>query len=311
MPRVVLAFPLADPAATKKLADACDVIEGVGEDRNNFLAALQDAEGVILRPPARMDAEAFSHAPRLKVIANIGAGLDHIDLDLARAKNVTVIGGGGANAQAVAEFVVAMMILAHRRLGDAMRLFSGGQLDWSTRARRLRGSELAGGTLGIVGYGAIGHRLAEIASRGLGMQIAYFDPYVSVSDDDVAAERCGSLAELLEQSRTLSIHVPLTEETRNLIGAREIACLPPLSVLVNTSRGRVVDEDAVVAALRDGTLAGAAWDVFNEEPPTPQRLAELADVPGLIITPHIAGISQEAGSALAWVAVNSVLRIVA
>jgi phosphoglycerate dehydrogenase-like enzyme len=302
-----LAFPLADPAAAKKLADSCDVVEGVGESREDFLAALEDAEAVILRPPARMDAEAFSHAPRLKVIANIGTGLDHVDLDVARARAVTVIGGDGANAQAVAEFVVAMMIVAHRRLADAMRLFISGQLDWSTRARQLRGSELAGGTLGIVGYGAIGRRLAEIASRGLGMRTVFFDPYVSDGDEDIVAERCGSLVELLEQSRTLSIHVPLSNETRHLIGTPEIARLPRGSVLVNTSRGGVVDEEAVIAALREGHLAGAVWDVFGQEPPSPQRLAELAEVPGLIITPHIAGISQEAGAALAWAAVNNVL----
>jgi phosphoglycerate dehydrogenase-like enzyme len=254
-----------------------------------------------------MDAEAFSHAPRLKVIANIGTGLDHVDLDVAYARAVRVIGGGGANAEAVAEFVVAMMIVAHRRLADAMRLFLSGQLDWSTRAGHLRGSELAGGTLGIVGYGAIGRRLAEIASRGLGMKTVFFDPYISDVDEGVVSERCGSLAELLEQSRTLSIHVPLTNETRHLIGTPEIARLPLGSVLVNTSRGGVVDEDAVIAALREGHLAGAVWDVFGEEPPSPQRLVELAEVPGLIITPHIAGISHEAGAALAWSAVNNVL----
>jgi len=309
MARVLLAFPLSDPATLARLTAACEVVHLPKFDQDSFIARLPDVDAVILRPPARMDAHAFASAPLLKVVANIGAGLDHIDLDAARARNVPVIGGAGANANAVAELILSMIILTNRKIGEAMRLFASGQLDWAGRTAQLRGREVVGTTLGIIGYGHVGRRLAAMASQGLQMRVVIYDPYVEASALGPEAHVCHSLGELLGQSRTLSVSVPLTDETRHLIGARELDLLPSDSVVVSAARGGVVDEDAVIAALRSGRLAGAALDVFEEEPPSPKRLAELTAVPGLVITPHIAGISVEAGAALGAAAVDGVLSV--
>jgi phosphoglycerate dehydrogenase-like enzyme len=306
---VLVAFPLADQSVLARLSAACEVVQLPRFDQAGFVAALAEADGVILRPPAKMDADAFACAPRLKVVANIGAGLDHIDGDVARARNIPVIGGTGANANAVAEFIMSMILLTNRKIADAIQLFGSGRLDWATRNGQLRGKEVAATTLGIVGYGHIGSRLAAMASPGLGMRVVVYDPYVNVTASGPVAEVCGSLDELLSQAQTLSVSVPLTDETRHLIGARELDHMPADAVVISASRGGVVDEDALIAALRNGRLAGAALDVFEQEPPSSRRLAELAAVPGLVITPHIAGTSVQAGSALASAAVDGVLGV--
>lgn len=305
MARVLIAYPLADPAAERHLERDFEVVRGVGTSRDEFFDLLGDIDGIVVRPPARLDAAALAHAPRLRVIANIGTGLDHIDTTFARHRGIEIVAGAGANARSVAEYVLATMIMAHRRLDLAIDRLRDGSLDWPTRVGALRGHEV-GGTLGIVGYGQIGRTLAGMARGSLGLRIAAYDPYAAPDPSEVDVV-CASLDELLDASGTVSVHVPLTEATRHLIGRAQLDRLGPDGVLVNSARGGVVDEDAVVAALRAGRLRAAVWDVFEREPPEPARLAELASVPGLILTPHIAGISHEAGSALSWHAVRGVV----
>jgi phosphoglycerate dehydrogenase-like enzyme len=308
MARVLLAYPLADPDAEARLAREVEVVRADGAGRTEFLALLSDVDGVIVQPPARLDAAALAAARALRVIANSGTGLDHIDVAAARRRGIQIVSGAGANARAVAEYVLCVMVMANRRLDAAMEAARDPGLDWSTRIDRLCGHELRDRTLGIVGFGAIGQALAEMAHHGLGMRVAVYDPYLTPSSLSVA-QVCTTLDEVLDVADTLSVHVPLTEATRHLIGAGELARLGRDGVLVNSSQGGVVDEDAVVEALRAGQLRAAAWDVFEQEPPEPARIAELAGVPGLILTPHIAGISYEAGSVLSWRAVEGVLAV--
>jgi D-3-phosphoglycerate dehydrogenase len=307
--RVLLAFPLADARAEAELARHAEIVAGVGATPAEFAERIADVDAVILRPPAKLDAAAIAGAPKLKVIANIGSGVDHIDIAAANARGIPVVSGAGANANAVAEFALCGIILAHRKIYRAINDLSADRLDWPTRVGPLRGHEIGATTLGIVGFGHIGKALARMAAQGFGMQVAVFDPYLSEAPEGVDL-LCGSLEELLRASTTVSVHVPLTEETRHLIGATELALLGPGGVIVNTSRGGVVDEEAVMAALRSGQLAGAVWDVFEHEPPSTERIAELSAVPGLIASPHIGGISHEAGSALSWAAVNGVLEVI-
>jgi len=297
-PKVLLAFPLADPSAQERLARDADVVVAGTADPATLAGLLSDADGVIVRPPARLDRAALEAAAKLRVIANIGAGLDHIDTEVTRARGIPVAAGAGANARAVT---------LSRRLSAAIAELSDPASDWASRVSRLRGRELAGQTLGIVGYGHIGEVLAGLA-RALGLRVAAYDPYRAPEPGDVDLV-CAGLDELLDAAQILSVHVPLTNETRNLIDWAALERLGTDGIVVNSARGGVVDEDAVVNALREGRLRGAAWDVFDPEPPPPGRLAELAAVPGLLLTPHIAGISQEAGSALAWQAVEAVLAV--
>jgi (S)-sulfolactate dehydrogenase len=306
-PKVLLVFPLADPSAQQRLSRDADVIIGGTADPATLAQLLADADGVIVRPPARLDRDALNGAPKLRIIANIGAGLDHIDTEAASARGIPIAGGAGANARAVAEYVIWAMLALSRRLSAAAAEMHDPSSDWASRVARLRGHELAGQTLGIAGYGHIGKALGGMA-RALGMRVAAYDPYRAPAPGDVD-QVCAGLDELLDAAQILSVHVPLTDGTRGLIDGAALDRLGPDGVLVNSSRGGVVDEDAVVTALRESRLRGAAWDVFDPEPPQPGRLAELATVPGLLLTPHIAGISAEAGSALAWQAVEAVLAV--
>jgi (S)-sulfolactate dehydrogenase len=307
-PKVLLAFPLADPSAQQRLSRDTDVVVLNSADPSTLAGLLADVDGVIVRPPARLDRAALERADKLRVIANIGAGLDHIDTGVTQARGIPVVGGAGANARAVAEYVIWAMITLSRRLDAAVaEIRDPTAPDWSGRVARLRGRELGGQTLGIVGYGHIGAALAGMA-RGLGMRVAAYDPY-RVPEPGEVDEVCAGLDELLDVTQILSVHVPLTDETRHLVDRAALDRLGPDGIVVNSSRGGIVDEEAVLAALREGRLRGAAWDVFDPEPPQPGRLAELAAVHGLLLTPHIAGISVEAGSALAWQAVEAVLAV--
>jgi (S)-sulfolactate dehydrogenase len=282
------------------------VVVDSGNDPLAFRAALATADAVIVRPPTRLRAADLDAAAGLRLIFNLGSGIDHIDVDVAAARGITVLAGAGSNAHAVAEYVLSTMVAAHRRLYRAAAHIRTDGLDWGARIGFLRGHEVGGTVLGIVGYGHIGRELAALARAGLGVRTVIYDPYVQAAPGEVD-QQCDSLDELLSLSRTVTLHVPLTDETLGMIGAPELARLSSDCVLINSSRGGVVDEDALLDALGRGRLWAAALDVYADEPPTPARLAELTGVPDLILTPHIAGITYEAGAALSARAVDAVL----
>jgi (S)-sulfolactate dehydrogenase len=305
--RVLLAYPLADPAAHTWLADRAQVV--VARDGADFRALLGSAAAVIVRPPVQLDSEAFTRALHLRVVVNTGSGMDHIDLEAATAAGVQVLSAPGLNARAVAEYVLSVMISGSRRLEVATGYLRDGAPDWAARLHALRGHELGGSTLGVVGFGHVGRQVAALA-RGLGMRVVTYDPFVEPAAG-LVDEHCEILDALLAQSRIVSLHVPLTELTRTMIGSVQLDLLGPDCMLINTSRGAVVDAVAVARALHDGRLWAAALDVYDPEPPDPVLLAALTTVPHLILTPHIAGISHEAGTALAWRAVHDVAAALA
>lgn len=307
-PRVLVVYPFANPDAFGRLAARAEVVNFDPEAGTTFSEALADVDGVILRPPAVVDASVLAGVSRLRVIGNIGTGLDHIDLEATRARGVEVVSGSGGNANAVAEYAIAMALNLAHRLCLARDSFASGELLWAKRIAALRGRELRGRVLGVLGLGSIGRRVAELGSGTIGMRVAGFDPNVT---GIAGVEAADSVEELCNVSDVLCVHVPLLAETRGMVGAGELERLGPEGILVNASRGGIVDEHALVAALRAGTLWGAALDVFEEEPPSGERLRELANVPGLVLTPHIAGVTSEAGAALADAAVDGVLAVLA
>lgn len=279
-----------DPTAVETLTDGFDVrYDPELFDRPADLRTLLgDCRALIVRNRTRVDAALLDQAPRLTVIGRLGVGLDNIDLEACAARGIRVIPATGANTLAVAEYVIAGLLLLTRGAFLASARVTDGE--WPRQ--QLIGGELSGRTLGLIGYGAIAREVATRA-RALGMRIAAYDPLLAAEDSDWRdTRRCAGLYELLSLSEAVSLHVPLTPQTRYLIDADALAAMKPRAVLINTARGGVIDEAALAAALRDGRLAGAALDVFEQEPLPAGSV--LDGVPNLILTPHIAGVTREA-----------------
>lgn len=255
---------------------------------------LAEADGLLIRNRTQVDPALLAAAPKLRVVGRLGVGLDNIDQPACAARKVTVIPATGCNAQAVAEYVIAtVMLLLRGAFGSTAETAAG---KWP-RTPLSKGRETAGKTLGIVGFGGIGRLTAELA-KGLGMRVIATDA-VLPNDDPVwgfAKVEPRTLDEVLREADAVTLHIPLTPGTRNLLDARRLGLMRTEAVLVNTSRGGTVDEQALVAALKSGRLGGAALDVFADEPlPAGSPLAELAQLAGtrLILTPHIAGLTRE------------------
>jgi (S)-sulfolactate dehydrogenase len=256
---------------------------------DRLAASLGQARALIVRNRTLVDAALLRHGPGLKVVGRLGVGLDNIDLPACRARAVEVIPATGANADSVAEYVILAVGMLLRGAFLATPEVAGGQ--WP-RARLSAGREMAGKTLGVVGFGDIGRRVAKRA-RAFGMEVIGHDPVLPTDHSgwsETATERV-ALEALFAKADAVTLHVPLTEATRGLVDATCLAGMKPGAVLVNTSRGGVVEEAALAAALRAGRLGGAALDVFETEP-LPAG-SPLAGCPNLLLTPHIAGVTAE------------------
>ncbi len=251
-----------------------------------FRAAAPKADFLVGFGNRAIDAEFYRAAPGLKLYQLLSAGYDTVDIASARAAGIPVCNNGGANSTAVSEHAIMLMLATCRRLV------------WqhaSVAAGRWRGNDLAGTklyelrdkTLGIVGLGAIGKKVARMANA-FGMRVQYYDiRRISEAEEDALSVRFRLLGEILRSSDIVSLHVPLTPASRHMIGAAELAQMKPTAYLINTCRGPVVEEPALVAALADGTIAGAGLDVFDQEPPAADN--PLFRLPNVVLTPHFAG----------------------
>jgi len=271
--------------------------------RDELLARLADADALIVRNRTRVDEPLLAAASRLSVVGRLGVGLDNIDVDACQRRAVEVIPATGANALAVAEYVVAAsMLLLRGAFGATAQVADGA---WP-RTALSDGRETHGRTLGLVGFGGIG-RLVGRLGRALGMTVIAFDPALA---PHAAAWRDEGvhpfpLDDVLARSDVVSLHVPLLPDTRRLIDGRRIAAMKPGAVLINTARGGVVDEAALATALRDGRLGGAALDVFEQEP-LPAG-SPLAGCPNLVLTPHVAGVTRESNARVSTLIAQKVL----
>jgi (S)-sulfolactate dehydrogenase len=262
---------------------------GLAERRSELVAAVHAVDALIVRNRVQVDAALLAAAPRLRVVGRLGVGLDNIDLPACAARGIEVIPATGANARSVAEYVLAAALMLLRGAYGSTAAVAAG--DWP-RGRLSTGRELSGKLLGIIGFGSIGRETGRLA-RALGMRVVGNDTEIAASAPLWVEQHtlpC-RLDELLRSADVVSLHVPLTDATRNLIGAAELAAMQREAVLINTARGGVVDEAAVVAALRAGRLGGAALDVFAAEPLAGG--SPLTDCPNLLLTPHIAGLTRE------------------
>jgi (S)-sulfolactate dehydrogenase len=266
-------------------------------------AALADARALLVRNRTQVRAPLLAAAPRLKVVGRLGVGLDNIDVEACRARGVAVHPATGANDLAVAEYVISAALILLRRAWFATAAVAAGR--WPRMA--LIGRELSGKKLGLIGLGAIARETAARA-RALGMQLGAFDPYLPA---DAAAWHGVArlpLDELLAASDVVSLHVPLTAETRHLIDARALRLMRPDAILVNAARGGVVDEAALATALHERRLGGAALDVFETEPLDAATGARFTGLENLILTPHIAGVTSESNLRVSAVTAAAVLR---
>ncbi len=260
--------------------------------RDELLAKLKDADALIVRNRTQVNAEILAAAPKLKVVGRLGVGLDNIDLPACKTRSVEVIPATGANALAVAEYVIATAMMLLRGIYVSTPAVAAGQ--WP-RGPLSNGREIGGKTLGVVGFGGIGQLTARLA-QGLGMRVVATDPMVAASSPlwNATGVTCRTLDELLAESDVISLHIPLVAETRNLINAARLATMKPDAVLINSARGSIIDEAALAAALKSKRLGGAALDVFDAEPL--KAGSPLADCPNLILTPHIAGVTAESNT---------------
>ncbi len=246
------------------------------------------ARALIVRNRTRVDTALLEAAPRLRVIGRLGVGLDNIDLEACRARGIAVRPATGANDTAVAEYVIGVALLLLRDLaGATTRILAG---EWPRAA--FVGRELRDKTLGLLGFGRIAREVARRAAA-FGMRLVAHDPFVPPADPVWRGVRPLALDALLAEADVLSLHLPLTAGTRGLLDARRIARMKRGAVLINTARGGVLDEAALAAALREGRLAGAALDVFADEPPSAESLARFGELPNLLLTPHVAGLTEE------------------
>lgn len=257
--------------------------------RDLLLAAVPAAEALIVRNGIRVDAELLAAALSLRVVGRLGVGLDNVDLPTCAARGIEVIPATGANALAVAEYVIgASMVLLRGVYGSSAAVALG---DWP-RAALSGGCELAGKLLGIIGFGSIGQRTGRLA-RALDMRVIACDSQIPSTATLWTEQQTApvDLGALLRTADIVSVHVPLTAATRRLVGAAELALMGPDAILINTARGGIVDEAAVASALRAGRLGGAALDVFEVEPLAGG--SPLVDCPHLLLTPHVAGVTRE------------------
>jgi D-3-phosphoglycerate dehydrogenase len=300
--RILVAEPLAEEGLAILRSDH-EVEVRTGLERGEFLRILPEYDALLVRSQVQVDAEAVAAGTQLAVIGRAGVGVDNIDLAAATEAGITVVNAPTGNTIAAAEHTLALLFALARHVPAADASVRRGE--W--KRALFTGVELRGKTLGIVGLGKVGMAIADRA-RGMEMDVLGHDPYVT---EDVAAlhgVHLLPLRELLARADAVTVHVPLTRSTRNLIGPAQIALMKPGAFLVNVARGGVIEEAALAAALTEGRLAGAAVDVFTEEPPNDSPLLA---APNTILTPHLGASTAEAQTRVAVEAAEQVLDVLA
>jgi phosphoglycerate dehydrogenase-like enzyme len=307
-PKVVLVGGIYHADGDKVLRAAADVVALEHPTPAEVAAALTNAHGAIARYPYRVDAGALAGAGKLVVVASSGRGTDAIDVAACTAHGVAVVNNPGMGTIPVSEHAIGMMLALSRRFDLSGRLVRAGGA-WAKRTD-LDVRDINGRTLGVIGLGLIGSEMVRKCIAAFGMKVLTYDPHVPAAKAEaLGATMVSDLNALLERADVVSIHAELNEGSRGMIGEAQLRRMQPHAILINTARGKIVQQKALERALAEGRIAGAALDVFEEEPlPEPSPLWDLDE---LILTPHVAGLSGDALRELAHSAVTQVLQVLA
>ena len=308
MARIVIT-EFMDARAVAQLAAKHEVLyeATLVDDAPRLLGEAAKADAIVVRNRTQVRGALLEALRRCKVVGRLGVGLDNIDVAACEQRGMRVIPATGANALSVAEYVVGTAMLLLRGAYQSSAAVAAGQ--WP-RTALSSGREIAGKTLGLIGFGSIGQLTASLA-RALGMTVIAFDAMMDEDHPAFAAvgARCTGLDEVIRSADVLSLHVPLVESTRGLFDAARIASMKPGAVLINTARGGILDEVAVAAALKSGQLGGAAIDVFGTEPLP--AAPHFQGCPNLLLTPHVAGLTAEANERVSSLIAGKVLEALA
>jgi len=289
MPEIIISEFMDDAAIADYLGDRNVVYDPqLVEHRGDLLSQLADARVLVVRNRTIVDRALLAQAPRLHTIGRLGVGLDNIDVDSCRQRGIEVIPATGANDAAVAEYVIAAALVLRR----PAFLHSAATLSGQWPRPQMIGAECGGARLGLLGFGSTARETAKRAAA-LEMRVLAFDPYLPADAAAWQLAEARDLETLLAEADILSVHLPLTDETRGLLDASKIRRMRAGAVLVNAARGGIVDESAVVESLRTGHLGGAAFDVFADEPLDAAGGRAFAGPENLLLTPHIAGVTVE------------------
>ncbi|WP_018924899.1 hydroxyacid dehydrogenase [Salsuginibacillus kocurii] len=258
------------------------------KDREQLLVSLEKAEALIVRNQTQVDEELLTHAPNLKVIGRLGVGLDNIDLEAARSKEIPVVFARNANAISVSEYVLSTILMKSRNLFDVTASVKAGKWD----RRTYTGEEVFGKTIGFIGLGEIGMRLARRA-KALGMNVVGYDPFMAPFDyafHEVGLES-RSFENVLEESNFITLHVPFNKHTENLIGENELNKMKENVTIINTSRGGIINEPDLYSFLSANPKTFAILDVFQQEPPAKEH--PIFNLENVLLTPHISGLTEQ------------------
>ncbi len=285
--KVLVAAPLHEKAIEVLKEAGFDVVYEEYPDEEKLVELVKDADAIIVRSKPKVTRRVIESAPKLKVIARAGVGLDNIDLEAAKERGIKVVNSPAASSRSVAELAIALVFNVARKIAFADRKMREGI--WAKK--QCVGIELEGKTLGIIGFGRIGYQIAKIA-KALGMKVLLYDPYPNEERAKEVGGKFVDLETLLRESDVVTLHVPLVEATYHMINEERLKLMKKTAILINAARGAVVDTKALVKALEEGWIAGAGLDVYEEEPlPKDHPLTKLDNV---VLTPHIGASTVEA-----------------
>ena len=287
---MILITEFMDEDAVNLLKKKYDVYYDISlaEDSNSLVKLINKMKALIVRNKTLVTRELIENAPNLTCVGRLGVGLDNIDLNACEEQNITVYPALGANSHSVAEYVIcASMLLLRKAYFKKNEMIAG---NWPRQESS--GSEVYGKTLGLIGFGDIAQKTRDLA-QGLGIKTVAYDPYLD-KDSNLWKETKNLLLDnLLSISDIISLHIPLSKETKNLIDENKLRLIKNSSVIINTSRGGIIDENSLAKLLKENKIGGAALDVFNKEPINKVNAKKFEGLDNIILTPHIGGVTKE------------------